>query len=273
MPYVKTPLGRWFYEERRAPHSGAPTVVLLHALLFDRSMWRPVLPALEARARVLVLDGPGHGRSERPPRGFTLEQQSDALADALVALEARRAIVMGLSWGGMIAMRLALRRPERVAALALLDTTAEAEPWKSRVKNEAFLALYRAAGAPRWLFDREIAPQMFGRASRERSPELVEQSYRRITAMDRDSVLRTCRAVLLERTRVLEQLARIDVPTLVLTGASDRVAPPSGSRRMAEAIAGAELVELDGVGHMAVLEAPDRVAPHLVRLIERGAGG
>src|ERR1700690_3109083 len=80
MPYVRTRLGRWFYEERgKAKREGDPAILLLHGLLFDGGMWRAQVEPLSALGRVLIIDGSGHGKSEAPPR-FTLEDHADALA-------------------------------------------------------------------------------------------------------------------------------------------------------------------------------------------------
>jgi pimeloyl-ACP methyl ester carboxylesterase len=89
-------------------------------------MWRGQIEPLSALGRVLVFDGPGHGKSEPPPR-FTLEEHAGALADALSELRVDGAILVGLSWGGMVALRFALQAPARTAALALLATCAEPE--------------------------------------------------------------------------------------------------------------------------------------------------
>src|SRR5580658_10185266 len=139
MPYVRTRLGRWFYEERgKAKREGDPAIVLLHGLLFDGGMWRAQVEPLSALGRVIVLDGPGHGKSESPPR-FTLEDHADALAiDAFNELRIRKSIPVGLSWGGMIAMRAAIQHPMRVSALAVLDSSAEPETLRDKVKYRAF---------------------------------------------------------------------------------------------------------------------------------------
>ena len=101
MSYVRTRLGRFFYEERGTPRSaGDPAIVLLHGLLFDGGMWRGQVEALSAVGRVVVIDGPGHGKSEPPPR-FMMEEHADALLDALGDLGIARALIVGLSWGGM----------------------------------------------------------------------------------------------------------------------------------------------------------------------------
>src|SRR5690349_12906420 len=111
MAYVRTRLGRLFYEERgQARRPGDPAIVLLHGLLFDGGMWRDQIGPLAALGRVIVMDGPGHGKSEPPPR-FMLEEHADALIDAFSDMGIDRALVVGLSWGGMLGMRFALQHP------------------------------------------------------------------------------------------------------------------------------------------------------------------
>src|SRR5688572_23661851 len=125
MAYVRTRLGRLFVEERgEARKKSDPPIVLLHGLLFDGGMWRGQVEPLSALGRLVIIDGPGAGKSEPPPR-FMLEEHADALLDAWGELAIDKAIIVGLSWGGMVGMRLALQHPTRVCGLALLDTSAE----------------------------------------------------------------------------------------------------------------------------------------------------
>ena len=87
MPYVRTRLGRWFYEERGAAKTEKdPAILLLHGMLFDGRMWKRQVDALAQHGRVIVIDGPGHGRSEAPPR-FMLEDQADAMLDVFDELK------------------------------------------------------------------------------------------------------------------------------------------------------------------------------------------
>src|SRR6187431_2562857 len=148
MPYVATRLGRWYFEERgvdapgrrrtnggatrgNGPDAGA--IVLCHGLLYDGSQWEPQIEALAPLGRLVVIDGPGHGKSEVPPP-FSLDDHTRAFVDALDTLGIGKATVVGLSWGGMLAMRLAIGHPMRVAALALIDSSAEAVPLHERAK-------------------------------------------------------------------------------------------------------------------------------------------
>lgn len=267
MAYVRTRLGRLFYEERGAVRRpGDPAILLLHGLLFDGGMWRGQIEPLAALGRVVVIDGPGHGKSEPAPR-FMLEDHADALFDACGELGIRRSVVVGLSWGGMVAMRLALQHPEKVAGLALLDTSAEMDTLANRVKFRAFIALHRRVGFPISLFYKEVAPKMYSARTLVERTDLVDATYRRTMGFDRGGLSRASIAVIVHRKNVLPELGRIRTPTLVMCGTEDQSTPPEKSEHIASAIPNANLVMLDGVGHMSALEDPDAVNKHLVPFI------
>lgn len=264
MAYVRTRLGRLFYDERgQARRPGDPAIVLLHGLLFDGGMWRDQIGPLSALGRVIVMDGPGHGKSEPPPR-FMLEEHADALLDAFSDMGIERALVVGLSWGGMLAMRFALQHPSKVSGLALLDTSAERQTLAERVRYRAFVALHRRVGLPYGFFLKEVAPLMFAARTLKERPELPERAYQRAMGFDREGVARASIAVVVHRTSVLERLGSIKTPTLVMCGREDGATPLEKSEAIARAIPGSRLVVLDGVGHMSTLEDPDAVNQHLV---------
>jgi len=268
MAYVQTRLGRWFYEERgerRRP--GDPAVVLLHGLLFDGRMWGPQVGPLAELGRVLVFDGPGHGKSEVPPP-FSLEDHAEALTDAFRELGVESAILCGLSWGGMLAMRFAIAHGDRVRALALLDTSADVHPRSERLKNRAFLSLHRRVGFPMALYKKQVEPIMWGPHARRYQPELVERSARDTLGFDREGVYRAGRAVMIERTYIEPRLAAIRVPTLVVCGRDDIATPPDHSRRIAAKIFGARLAMIDDSGHTSTLEQPELVNAELVPFVK-----
>jgi 3-oxoadipate enol-lactonase len=273
MAYVQTRLGRLFYEERgEARRPGDPAIILLHGLLFDGGMWKRQVEPLSALGRVIVFDGPGHGRSERAPR-FMLEEHADALFDAAGELAVRRAIVIGLSWGGMVAMRFALQHAERVAGLGLLDTSAEGDSMPNRIRFRAFIAMHRRVGFPLSLFYKELAPRLYGSRTLAERPELVEASYHRAMGFDREGLCRAAIAVAVHRRNVLPDLVRVRAPTLVICGTEDQSTPPAKSESIANAIPHAKLVLLDGVGHMSALEDPERVNENLVPFVRNILAG
>jgi pimeloyl-ACP methyl ester carboxylesterase len=267
MPRVATPLGTWAYEEAGvAPAPGAPVVVLLHGLLMDRHMWSGQLERLAALTRVVAFDGPGHGESAPPP-SFSLDAHADALAFALEALRASPALVVGHSWGGMVALRLALRHRARVTGLALVDTSARPEPVLRRLQYLGFIALYRVAGMPRWLARTRIGPLLFGRKLAAREPWLVDDLVHRLNAADRAGVARAARAVLLGRGDVTDLLGLVTVPTLVVCGTEDRSTPAAYTAELGAAIPRARVEWIEGAGHTTPIEEPGRVAGHLAQFV------
>jgi 3-oxoadipate enol-lactonase len=268
MAYVRTRLGRWFYEERgKAKREGDPAIVLLHGLLFDGGMWRKQVEPLSALGRVIVIDGPGHGKSESPPR-FTLEDHADALAiDAFSELKISKAILVGLSWGGMISMRAAIQHPMRVSAMALLDTSAEGEPLRSILRYRAFIAFCRRYGMPMWLVKSEIAPLMFGPKTVRERPELIEQFARTVNGFPRDGMARASLAVVVHRTDVTPKLRSIAAPTLIMCGRDDAATVPEKSQSLAAKIHHARLEWIDDAGHSSPVEQPEAVNRVLVPFV------
>ncbi len=267
MSYVRTRLGRWFYEERGASkRPGDPAILLLHALLFDGRMWKGQVEALSALGRVVVVDGPGHGRSEAPPR-FSLEDQADALLDVYAELRVERAVLVGLSWGGMVAMRMALQHPEKVKALALLDALADAAPARQRVRYRLAIAFMRRFGFPPAVVERDVLPLMFSRAYIEAEGPSARSYMRAMAGFERDGLARAMLAVFVKRTAVDGKLGRVRAPTLVLCGSKDRMSPLAKSEAIARGIPGAKLVVLAGAGHMSAIEQPVAVNEQLVPFV------
>lgn len=250
MPYAGTRLGRWWYE---AEGEGEP-IVLLHGLMLDRTAWAPQWPELAAMGRVIAFDGPGHGRSD-PPRRFTLEEHADALGDALDMVGARRAVLVGHSWGGLVALRFALRHPERVAGLVLVGASAAPEPPAVRAEYEALVAAVRAIGVPRWFVRLRVGAIVYGRRARRERPELVDALHATMRAHPRAGFLRAALAVV-RRGSVDRDLGRVTAPTLVVCGRDDRTMPPHRSDALWRGIEGARMALVD-CGHTPNVERPD----------------
>ncbi len=224
----------------------APVVVLSHSLGADRGMWDPQVPALAERYRVVTYDTRGHGSSPAPAGPYTLDDLVDDVVALLDEVGVERAHVSGLSLGGMTAMRLAAREPGRVHRLALLCTSAKADP-------QAFLdraAAVRAGGtAP-------LAPTV---ASRWLTPafaaehhELVDRLEGMIAGADDEGYAACCEVIARLDLRV--DLGRITAPTLVVAAAEDPALPPEHQRLIAEGIDGARLRTLSPAAHLANLE-------------------
>jgi 3-oxoadipate enol-lactonase len=234
----------------------APVVVLSNSLGATRAMWDPQLPALAERYRVVSYDTRGHGASPAPAGPYTLDDLVDDVLALLDRVGAERAHVVGLSLGGMTALRLAAREPQRVHRLAVLCSSAKTEP-------QGFLdraAAVRADGtAPiaeavvsRWLTPPYAAAH----------PDLVARLQAMVVGCD-DEGYAAC-AEVVAGIDLRDDLGRITAPTLVVSGAEDRALPPAHQQAIADGIGGAELLTVSPGAHLANLEQPLQVSGALL---------
>lgn len=236
-----------------------PAVLLLHSLGGSSEMWRTTRSTLARNCTVLALDGRGHGASTaRQP--FTIERFAEDAEALLDELAVGRAALVGLSMGGPAAMRVALRRPERVAALVLADTFAGGRPGGAE----------RLAATRRRI--EEIGAEDFAReytASRLRpgtAPEVVAGFARLVVRTLPDTYLDTLASITAQDLR--PRLAEIGAPTLVIVGREDVSTPPALARELSDSIPGARLEIIPDANHLANLDQPERFNAILSRFLE-----
>jgi pimeloyl-ACP methyl ester carboxylesterase len=240
-----------------ASEPSRPPLVLCHSFLCSRDMWAGVVALLSRSHRVLNLDLRGHGDCGPAEDPFTIDDLVDDVVTVLDHLEVERAVWFGLSIGGMTAMRAAVTRPDRVAALIVADASAAAEPLAKRIKYRLLATAARALGMRRLI--PAVRPILFGRTTLREQPELVREWSGRMASMHLPSML-TVLDMLLSRESALERLGEVRAPALILVGEEDRAQPPARSREIARAIPGAELVVIPEAGHLSALEQPEVVA-------------
>jgi 3-oxoadipate enol-lactonase len=242
----------------------APVVVLSNSLGATRGMWDPQVPGLAERYRVVTYDARGHGESPAPAAPYTLDDLVDDLVALLDELGVQRAHVAGLSLGGMTAMQLALREPQRLDRLALLCTSARPDP-------QPFLdraATVRAGGtaplapaiAARWLTPEYAAGH----------PDLVAKLEAMIAGAD-DEGYANC-AEVVASVDLVDDLAGVTAPTLVVAGWQDLALPPAHQQLIADSIPGAELLTVSPGAHLANLEQPLQVTGALLGHFDAAGG-
>ncbi len=260
---IPTRVGKLAVEE---VGSGEP-LLLWHGLLFHRGMWADVKPALAERHKLLLVDGPGHGDSEPTRFPYTLWDCAEAATQVLDAFKIGQAGFVGLSWGGMVSLRAAIRFPQRVSSLSLLDSSADAEKRDVALKFAAFGQIFRLFG-PLPPVKKEVLSQMYAPRSLRARPELGTMVIDHMKRVDRRALLRALDAVERLRDDVSSSLGGIKIPTLVLCGAEDRATPLFRSLRIAAGIPGARMEVIPNVGHMSALEAPEPVARALLGFLD-----
>lgn len=229
-------------------------VLFLHGFPFTGALWHPVVERLGQGWRCILPDLRGMGRS--PATGHAgMDDHADDLARLLDALgETRPVVVVGMSMGGYVAFAFARRHPERVRALALVDTRAEPDTEEG--------ARGRLATAERVLREGSgvVADDMVGKLfAASASDELRSRWHAVMAAAPPEGVAAALRGMA-ARPDSLGTLRSLGRPVLVLVGAEDTVTPPESARRMADVVPGARLETVAGAGHMAVVERPDAVA-------------
>lgn len=255
MPRIAIRGAEIHYEERGA---GAETVVFAHGLLWSGRMFDRQVEALAPRYRCVTFDFRGHGRSEVTRGGYDMDSLAADAAALIEALGCAPCHFAGLSMGGFVGMRLAIRQPRLLRSLILLETSADPEPEESR---RGYRRLNLVA---RWLGLRVVAAPvmkiLFGKKFLGDSARaaLRDECRRAMVGNRRLGVTRAVTGVI-TRQGILEQLERIAVPTLILVGDQDLATPPERAARIHARIAGSRLVTIPGAGHTSTIEEPDAV--------------
>ncbi len=243
--------------------SGEP-VIFLHGLTFSARMWDAQVKALSKRYRCINADFRGHGGT--PPSGeFTLEDLAEDAHGLIAQLGVAPAHVVGLSMGGMVAMRLALAYPGDVRSLVLLDTSADPELPERAPQYEMLANIAREQGLGAVLD--AVLPIFFAPRFLARTDE-VNVWRERLAANDREGVYQATLAVA-RRSDISVDIRRISAPTLVVVGELDDPTPLEKHQAIRDAIVGSELAVIPGSGHMSPLEAPGAVTEAIERFLAR----
>ena len=245
------------------------TVVLLHALGVDSRMWAAQCDALRSAGHdVWAPDQRGYGGVPLGADEPSLAAVADDVARGLDERGAERAVLVGASMGGYVAMAFLRRHPGRTAALALLGTRAGPDDAATAANRRAFAGLVLdPATRPRVLA--AAVPGLVGGTTRARRPDVVEQVTALIEAAD-PAALAWCQRAIADRGDSFDVLRAADVPAVVVAGAEDGLVPEEETRRMADALPQGEFVVVPGAGHLAALEAPAEVTAALTELLRRG---
>ncbi len=228
----------------------APVMVLANSLGSDLRIWDRLVARLAGRFRFLRYDKRGHGLSEATPAPYLMDDHIGDLIGLLDALGIKEAIVGGVSVGGMIAQGLALRQPKRVRGLILCDTAhriGDEALWDQRIRaiQEGGIEALADAILERW----------FTAAFRkDRKDELAVWRHM-LVRTPIDGYIGTCAAI--RDTDLGPEIARINVPTLVVCGAEDGATPPEVVRKMAALIPKARFNLIERAAHLPSIEAPE----------------
>ena len=253
-----------YYEDTGG--TGAP-VFFSHGLLWSARMFAAQVISLGEKHRCVSYDHRGQGRSGTSPAPYDIDQLTDDAATLITTLGVAPCHFVGLSMGGFVGLRLALRRPELLRSLTLVDSAADAEPRLNVPKYKLMSLAARLVGYRPLL--PSIMKIMFGRPFRKDPARAGERAAQeaQLLALEQPRVEAALRAVI-ERPPITDQLDRIRTPTQVVHGTDDAAIVPPRARRMCGAIAGARWVEIPRAGHTSTVEEPAAVSAALATFID-----
>ena len=246
--------------------SGEPALILLHGFAASTFSWGEVMAPLAELGTVVAYDRLSFGLTERPLPGdwtgdspYSPEAQVAQLIGLMDALGLRQAVLIGNSAGGTVALQAALRHPDRVCALVLVDA-----------------AIYGSGGAPTWTKPLLGTPQferlgpLLARSLASQGDRLLNRAWHdpsRVTPETKAGYRKALRVENWDRglweltkagreLKLGERVKDVRVPTLVITGDDDRIVPTQQSLRLARELPGAELVVIPNCGHVPQEECP-----------------
>jgi 3-oxoadipate enol-lactonase len=255
--YARSGEVRIAYELRGMPHSWQPWLVLIQGMGFDRFGWEPVLRKLRRHFRLVLVDNRGSGRSDLAASSFGVADMAADIVAVLDAAGVRRAHVLGVSLGGMVAQDLAIDHPERVEGLVLVSTT---PGWPFAYPMPAVSARLIAATGR---MSREVALHrhaenaLSGRTAVQRRQELVGRLVELQRSRQADPKAWSAQAAAGARYAGRLRQTRIRARTLVLQGGADTVVDPRNGKLLAGHIPGAALVIFPELGHLIFWQDPD----------------
>lgn len=229
-------------------------VILLHGFPLDHRMWQSQIDALSSQFRVITPDFRGMGKSPVPTTTMSLDDYAEDILSQMDALGIEKATLGGFSMGGYVAFALLRLAPERFSALILANTRPEADGQEGR-KNRMNMAvsLYdKGSAAAR----EAMLPKLVTPATSKDQPQLVDLLQKTMDSMPAEGLVHASIAMAF-REDSLDLLSTISVPTLVIAGEQDAIAPPDVMKSMADKIASASFHVIPDASHLTPMEKPE----------------
>ncbi len=234
--------------------SNAVPLIFIHGFPFNKEMWSAQLTALGSSYRCIAYDVRGHGDSEAGAAQFSIPQFADDLFSFMDALKIDKAIIVGLSMGGYIALHAIEKSPARIVGLVLCDTQCAADTQEGRDKRKKTIAFIQKNGLE--VYSEESLKNLFAPASFQSKKQEVLFIKNTILDTKPENICLTLQA-LADRKETCTILKQIEVPVLILVGKEDKITPPEAAEKMHREISGAEIGIVAGAGHLSNLENPD----------------
>jgi 3-oxoadipate enol-lactonase len=242
------------YEE----HGSGVPLMLVHGFPLNRSIWRPLIPLLESKFRLVLPDLRGFGGSPVTEDVYSMRLLAEDLRALLDTLKIKKVVLAGHSMGGYVSLAFAQAYPHRLAGLALIASQAAADTPEVRASREKTIEETRRRGL------KPLAASISTRLTCQ--PALVQPLRELILKCNPHGVIGALKGMA-ERPNAQEWLSSIIVPSVVIAGTEDPIIPLERPRLMNQLLGRSFLVEVANAAHMPMMEQPAVVADAILQLV------
>ena len=240
-------------------------LVLIHGLNGDSTGWAKVMPEFAKHYRTIALDVRGHGGTSKPDIPYSVKQFSEDLFEFFQKLNLSQAHILGLSMGGAIAQQFALDHPERVRSLILVSTFSYIDSYAQR----AFLRLRKSleeGGYPAF-FDEVVRVAFTPEYVAANAQGIADLKQKRIQINSPVAIGRATDALMAFNLK--EEISRISLSTLILSGKEDEFTPIHLAEQIHHSIKGSEWKIMGSVGHNLYIEKPAEMVQIVLEFLGR----
>ena len=242
-----------------------PPVILLHPFPAHHEFWLPIAQFLSSRYRLIMPDLRGHGESALGSGPATMQKHASDIGRTMDAVDANAAVLIGVSIGGYASFEFWRRFRNRVRALVLCNTKAQADNEEARANRlQSARDVLERGTEP---FFEGMLEKLLGESTRHSRPDLVEGALRMMRKMSAEDVAGVQRGMA-ERPDSVPTLKTINVPTLIVTGDEDTMTGVPDAELMTQNISGSHLKIIPKAGHYSPWEQPEEVGRLLRQFLD-----
>ncbi len=244
------------HSEELGPLQGSRTpVVLLHPWGLNMRVWASVAPQLADQRRVVMIDLPGHGKSEKLHTNYSMQRLGTAVWDTIDQLGLKKVILVGNSLGGATSIATALQRPERVEAIVLIAAPGGKRlesPIRHLARSVAYPSAIESLSNTAWY----VGFNIVARKSNQVSDKVVEDILALREAREWGAYANVTSSLLQEVANYTPDLSTLKMPALVVHGGWDLLIRDSYSQSLSQQLSKGKMVTMEECGHMPEIECP-----------------
>lgn len=263
MPYMNINDKKIYYKE----YGKGEAIVFINGVVMSTNSWSPFIKLVTKNNKMVVVDLIDQGRTEGFENNYTIETQADVLKEVLQELNIEKAHLVGMSYGGKVALTFALKYMDRVSSLSLVNTDAYTTNFNQQLARSWVLAAATLDGE---LFSSVLLTSMYSIGYFEKNMEkMKEKEQYFIKYLNKDWYERFYRTILSSKSyNIIDSIHKIKVPTLIITSDEDMTIPKGSQEILHKKIENSKWVIIKESGHAIMYEKPMEFIEEVLNFIK-----